>query len=95
MPLEPTQKTQIIAEHAKAPGDTGSPEVQIAIMSTRINEINDHLKDQPSDHAARRGLLRLVGRRGRLLEYLRRKDIERYRDISQKMGIRTKKGGTA
>lgn len=81
-------KNQMIAEHARSNGDTGSPEVQIAILSRRISDLTDHLKDHPKDHHSRRGLLRLVGRRRRLLEYLRREDVERYRSLIGKLGLR-------
>ncbi len=88
MALLKEQKSQTIAEHARAEGDTGSPEVQIAILSRRISDLTEHLKDHPKDHHSRRGLLRLVGRRRRLLEYLRRQDVERYRSIIGKLGLR-------
>jgi small subunit ribosomal protein S15 len=78
----------MITEHARSDGDTGSPEVQIAILSRRISDLTDHLKDHPKDHHSRRGLLRLVGRRRRLLEYLRREDVERYRSLIGKLGLR-------
>lgn len=82
------QKQQLIAEHGNGDQDTGLPEVQIAIFSTRINELTEHLKDHPKDHASRRGLLKLVGKRRRLLDYLADRDIERYRAIIAKLGIR-------
>ena len=82
------QKQQLIAEHGNGDEDTGLPEVQIAIFSTRINELTEHLKDHPKDHASRRGLLKLVGKRRRLLDYLADRDIERYRAIIAKLGIR-------
>jgi small subunit ribosomal protein S15 len=88
MPLVKEQKSQLITEHARGEGDTGSPEVQIAILSRRISDLTEHLKDHPKDHHSRRGLLRLVGRRRRLLEYLRREDVERYRSIIGKLGLR-------
>jgi small subunit ribosomal protein S15 len=78
----------IIGEHARSDGDTGSPEVQIAVLSRRISELTEHLKTHSKDHHSRRGLLRLVGRRRRLLEYLRREDVERYRSIIGKLGLR-------
>ncbi|MFP5297977.1 MAG: 30S ribosomal protein S15 [Actinomycetota bacterium] len=81
-------KQEIIAEHARGEGDTGSPEVQVALLSRRISELTEHLKTHPKDHHSRRGLLRMVGRRRRLLEYLKREDIERYRDIIGKLGLR-------
>lgn len=88
MALVKEEKDQIISEHALAEGDTGSPEVQIALLSRRISELTEHLKTHPKDHHSRRGLLRMVGRRRRLLEYLRREDIERYRSIISKLGLR-------
>jgi small subunit ribosomal protein S15 len=82
------QKNEIISEHARTTGDTGSPEVQIALLSTRITELTEHLQAHPKDHHSRRGLLRMVGRRRRLLGYLEREDIERYRAIITKLGLR-------
>ena len=82
------QKAQIMGEHARTTGDTGSSEVQIALLSARIAELTEHLKLHPKDHHSRRGLLRMVGRRRRMLEYLRREDIDRYRDIIAKLGLR-------
>ena len=77
MALDPSVKTQIIEEYATKPGDTGSPEVQIAVLSRRISDLTEHLKDHKHDHHTRRGLLLLVGRRRRLLGYLQNVDIER------------------
>ena len=88
MALLKDEKTEIIGEHARSEGDTGSPEVQIAVLSRRIAELTDHLKTHPKDHHSRRGLLRMVGRRRRLLAYLQREDIERYRAIIAKLGLR-------
>ncbi|SDM85936.1 30S ribosomal protein S15 [Acetanaerobacterium elongatum] len=82
------QKTQVILENAKHEGDTGSPEVQIAILTQRINDLTEHLKEHKNDHHSRRGLLKMVGRRRNLLNYLMKKDIERYREIIKKLGIR-------
>lgn len=82
------KKTAIINEYARTPGDTGSPEVQIAILSERINELNAHLKENDKDHHSRRGLLKMVGQRRRLLAYLKDKDIERYRELINRLGIR-------
>lgn len=82
------QKDQIIADYAIHEGDTGSPEVQIALLTCRINELNEHLKNNPNDHHSRRGLLKMVGHRRNLLAYLTKKDIERYRAIVKKLGIR-------
>jgi small subunit ribosomal protein S15 len=81
-------KQEIIREHARSEGDTGSADVQIAVLTTRIAELTDHLKAHKHDHASRRGLLKMVGRRRRLLEYLRREDIERYRALIAKLGLR-------
>ena len=88
MALTTTQKSDIIAEHRRSENDTGSAEVQIAVLSKRIADLTDHLKAHKTDHASRRGLLMLVGRRRRLLEYLRRQDIDRYRDIVAKLRLR-------
>lgn len=81
-------KNAIIAEYAKHEGDTGSPEVQIALLTNRINELTEHLKIHKNDHHSRRGLLKMVGHRRNLLAYLQKVDIERYRDIIKKLGIR-------
>jgi small subunit ribosomal protein S15 len=81
-------KAGIISEHARSKGDTGSPEVQIALLSRRIADLTEHLKEHPKDHHSRRGLLVLVGRRRRLLDYLRREDVERYRSLIAKLGLR-------
>ena len=82
------KKMAIIAEYAIHEGDTGSPEVQIAILTHRINSLNEHLKNNHNDHHSRRGLLKMVGHRRNLLGYLQRVDIERYRAIIKKLGIR-------
>ena len=88
MPLESTQKTQIIADNARTEGDTGSPEVQVAVLQRRIADLTEHLKLHKQDHATRRGLFRMVGRQRRLLAYLRRQDVERYRALVEKLGLR-------
>jgi small subunit ribosomal protein S15 len=88
MTLTKDQKTDIIQEHARTQGDTGSAEVQIAILTKRIGDLTEHLKMHKHDHHSRRGLLMLVGRRRRLLDYLKREDIQRYRDIVAKLGLR-------
>jgi small subunit ribosomal protein S15 len=88
MTLTKEAKTKIIQEHARSAGDTGSAEVQIAVLTRRISDLTDHLKVHKQDHHSRRGLLMLVGRRRRLLEYLRREDIERYRAIVADLGLR-------
>ena len=81
-------KKKIIAEYATAEGDTGSPEVQIALLSHRISHLTEHLKQHKHDHHSRRGLLLLVGRRRRLLRYLEATDIERYRSLIKRLGLR-------
>ena len=86
--LTKDEKTQIIAEYARIEGDTGSAEVQIAVLTKRIGDLTEHLKLHKQDHHSRRGLLMLVGRRRRLLEYLKGEDIERYRAIVAKLGLR-------
>ena len=82
------QKQQIIANNAMHEGDTGSPEVQSAILTARINHLHEHLKLNNNDHHSRRGLLKMVGKRRNLLGYLQKKDINRYRAIIEKLGIR-------
>ena len=81
-------KQQVMAEYATHEGDTGSPEVQIALLTTRINELTEHLKVHTKDHHSRRGLLKMVGHRRNLLAYLMKNDIERYRDIIKRLNIR-------
>ena len=81
-------KEQIIKEYGRTEGDTGSPEVQVAILTARINDLNDHFKANPKDFHSRRGLLKMVGKRRRLLAYLKDKDIERYRELIARLGIR-------
>lgn len=82
------EKTSLIEQYASHEGDTGSPEVQIALLTKRINDLTDHLKIHKKDHHSRRGLLKMVGKRRNLLNYLMKKDIERYRAIIAKLGIR-------
>ena len=88
MPLNAAVKQQIISEHATHEGDTGSPEVQVAMLTRRIADLTEHLKEHKHDHHSRRGLLLLVGQRRRLLQYLTKKDINRYRAIIERLGIR-------
>ncbi|GAA4199469.1 30S ribosomal protein S15 [Streptosporangium oxazolinicum] len=88
MSLDTAAKKQIIGEYAKGETDTGSPEVQIALLSKRISELTEHLKVHKHDHHSRRGLLLLVGRRRRLLKYLQSKDITRYRSLIERLGLR-------
>ena len=82
------EKVKIIEDYKIHEGDTGSPEVQIAILTHRINTLNEHLKDHKKDHHSRRGLLKMVGQRRGLLKYLKKSDIERYRNLIEKLGIR-------
>ena len=81
-------KSEIIKTYARHEGDTGSPEVQIALLTSRINHLNEHLKINKKDHLSRRGLLLMVGQRRSMLEYLKRVDIERYRALIAKLGLR-------
>ncbi len=82
------KKAVLVNEYGKSEKDTGSPEVQIAILTNRINELNEHLKEHPKDNHSRRGLLKMVGKRRRLLAYVRKKDIERYRSLIERLGLR-------
>lgn len=88
MPLLKEKKSSIIGEYKIHEGDTGSPEVQIALLTHRINQLTDHLKLHRKDHHSRRGLLKMVGQRKRLLDYLRNKDMGRYRTVVSKLGLR-------
>ncbi|REK09558.1 MAG: 30S ribosomal protein S15 [Actinobacteria bacterium] len=80
--------TEIVAEYGTHESDTGSPEVQVALLSERINHLTEHLREHKHDHHSRRGLLMMVGKRRRLLDYLRREDVERYRALIAKLGLR-------
>ena len=82
------EKQEIMKEYATHEGDTGSPEVQIAVLTKRINDLNEHLQIHKKDHHSRRGLLKMVGRRRNLLKYLQQVDIERYRSIVARLGLR-------
>ncbi len=82
------KKQEIIEEYQLEEGDTGSPEVQVALLTTRIKGLTEHLKEHKSDYHSRRGLLKMVGKRKRLLTYLKKKDIERYRNLISRLGIR-------
>ena len=82
------KKQAIIEEYGRKPGDTGSPEVQIALLTARINDLNEHFKVHPNDYHSRRGLLKMVGQRRNLLAYLKSKDIERYRTLIESLGLR-------
>lgn len=88
MALEAAVKKSIIEEYATHPGDTGSPEVQVAMLSRRILDLTEHLKEHKHDHHSRRGLLLLVGQRRRLLGYLQKVDINRYRSLIERLGLR-------
>ena len=82
------KKTAIVKEYARSEGDTGSPEVQVAVLTARIQELTEHLTENPKDHHSRRGLLKMVGQRRGLLGYLKEKDIERYRSLIERLGLR-------
>ena len=88
MALDPAVKQAIIKEYALTEGDTGSPEVQVAVLSRRISDLTEHLKTHKHDHHTRRGLMALVGRRRRMLTYLRETDIARYRALIERLGLR-------
>jgi small subunit ribosomal protein S15 len=88
MALTAERKAQIASDFRKAENDTGSPEVQVALLTERIQELTEHLKTHKKDHHSRRGLLKLVGRRRRLLDYLKREDIARYRELISRLGLR-------
>lgn len=82
------KKQAIMAEYARTEGDTGSPEVQIAVLTARINELTEHFKANPKDHHSRRGLLKMVGKRRGLLDYIKENDLDEYRQLIEKLGIR-------
>ncbi|MGB7622566.1 MAG: 30S ribosomal protein S15 [Terriglobia bacterium] len=88
MPLTVEKKTKVISEHRRHPTDTGSAEVQIALLSERITTLNDHFKGHVKDHSSRRGLLKMVSQRRKLLDYLRTINVEQYKAIIEKLGIR-------
>jgi len=88
MALAPERKSEVIRQFARTSGDTGSPEVQIAVLTERINGLTDHFKTHKKDHHSRRGLLQLVSKRKQLLRYLEHSDIERYRSIVKALGLR-------
>ena len=88
MTVTAERKQELVARFGKGDGDTGTPEVQIALLTERINDLTEHLRAHGNDHHSRRGLLMLVGRRRRLLRYLQRKDVERYRSLVSELGLR-------
>ncbi len=88
MSLTLEKKQEIVSKHGRTPGDTGSAEVQIALLTARINELTEHLRTHKKDHHSRRGLLMLVGKRRRLLGYLQRTDLDRYRALIKELGLR-------
>jgi len=88
MPLSVEQKQEIITEYGRGNADTGSPEVQVALLSARISELTEHFSSHKKDHHSRRGLLKLVNQRRQLLDYLKRKDIGRYQDLISRLGLR-------
>ena len=88
MPLTKDKKQELVGKHGRADSDTGSPEVQVAMLTERINELTEHLRTHTKDHHSRVGLLKMVGRRRRLLRYLERNDLERYRSLVSELGLR-------
>lgn len=88
MPLSNDRKQEVIEEYGRTPGDTGSPEVQVALLSARITELSDHFSSHKKDHHSRRGLLRMVNHRRKLLDYLKKKDRERYQVVIKSLGLR-------
>ena len=88
MALVAADKAEIVNKYARSEGDTGSPEVQVALLSTRITQLTDHFKDHKHDHHSRRGLLRMVNQRRKLLDYLKSKDSQRYKDLIASLGLR-------
>lgn len=88
MPLQKSEKTTIIEQYKRHDGDTGSPEVQIALLTTRINQLTEHLRTHRKDHHSRRGLLKMVGQRRRLLAYLSKTEADRYRSLIASLGLR-------
>lgn len=88
MTMTAAQKAQTVADYQRKPGDTGSPEVQIALLTTRINDLTGHFKTNAKDHHSRRGLLKMVSRRRRLLDYLKSRNVEAYRGLIERLGLR-------
>lgn len=88
MAIGAEQKTTIVTDYARSAGDTGSPEVQVALLSARINDLSEHFKTHKHDHHSRQGLLRMVSKRRKLLDYLKNKDLDRYRELIARLGLR-------
>jgi small subunit ribosomal protein S15 len=88
MAITTAQKAQIVTDYQRANGDTGSPEVQVALLTARINDLTDHFKSHVKDHHSRRGLLKMVSQRRKLLDYLRTSDSDRYRQVIDRLGLR-------
>lgn len=88
MALEAADKAKVVSEYGRADNDTGSPEVQVALLTARINGLSQHFKDHVKDHHSRRGLLRMVSRRRKLLDYLKRRDLDAYRSLIERLGLR-------
>ena len=88
MALEAADKAKVVYEYRRADNDTGSPEVQVALLTARINGLSQHFKDHVKDHHSRRGLLRMVSRRRKLLDYLKRRDLDAYRSLIERLGLR-------
>jgi small subunit ribosomal protein S15 len=86
--MSATEKQQVIADYQRAPGDTGSPEVQVALLTARIQQLTEHFSAHKQDHHSRRGLVRMVNMRRKLLDYLKGKDLERYRTLISRLGLR-------
>lgn len=88
MPLTTERKVQVVRDFQRGPADTGSPEVQVALLTTRINDLQSHFSDHKKDHHSRRGLLKMVNQRRKLLDYLKGKDVERYQNLISRLGLR-------
>jgi small subunit ribosomal protein S15 len=88
MSLSAEVKSKIVEDHQRSPGDTGSPEVQVALLTSRIQHLTEHFKTHKGDHHSRRGLLKMVNQRRSMLDYLRKKDVQRYRDLIERLGLR-------
>lgn len=88
MSMTATAKAEVVSKHARAEGDTGSPEVQVALLTTRIVQLTEHFKEHKQDHHSRRGLLRMVNQRRKLLDYLKSKNSDRYKDLIANLGLR-------